>query len=326
MKKIIVIACALLLVVVVVFGLWNWLWSSKTSSGKTGPLKATMKDEDAPRPSEPSLALMVNEGQESTVFAGTPVWFQLNAANTAAMNDAAGTKILAGKIARMTADVAQKKAPPAELQRMTADYQKRTAASTIVLGDASHPWTEAVKFVLRDDKGSEQPFGLVLKPLGDPRNTVELDTIKTLQGDFGTASSSIAPGTYSVTACLGATGSWKGRVCSDPVKLTVETMPANLSADQQLALDRQRARFGLKSADYKSVEAYGRKLVAADPSSIAGHIYLGEAKMGQEKWDEALKEFLRARVEYNRQKSDAVDKPQYINARINQLLEKTLDK
>lgn len=323
MKKIIIIVFIALVILICIVGAVNWLWSARTRPANVPPFRANMKDEDAPRSIEPSLSLQVNEAQETTVFVGTPVWFQLNAANTAAMNDVAGTKVLGAKLARLPGEVALGKAPVSELQRVYADYQKRTAPSAITLGDVSHPWTGAVQFVVRDDKGGEQPLGLTLKPLGEPRNTVQLDTMKTLQSNFGAASTNIAPGTYTISTCLGATGSWKGRVCSDPVKLTVQAMPDKLTTDQQLSLDRQKARFGLLAADYSSVEKYGRELVALNPASIAGHIYLGEAAMGQEKWDVALREFLRARAEYNRQNPKVVERPQYLNARINQLLERT---
>lgn len=321
MKKLIRFIVVLLLVAGTGLGIWLWRRSSR-SVGKLPELRAMMKDEDEPRPIEPSLALQVNEVEEATVFAGTPVWFQINAANAAAMNDLGGTRVLAGKITRLMFDVAEGKAPPEELQRAAADYQKRTAPSTITLGDASHPWTDAVQFLVRDRQGGEKPLPLALKPLGDQDNTIELDTIRTAQANFGNASADIAPGTHSIVACLGATGSWRGRACSDAVKLTVEPRPDQLTPDQQLALDRQKARYGLQAGDYDAIESYGRELVTADPKSGPGHIYLGEAALGKGKTDVALREFVTARALYNLQHPNALERPTYLNARISQLLEK----
>ena len=137
------------------------------------------------------------------------MWFQVDAANEAAMNDVAGTRVLAAKIERLKSDAAQGHARPEALQRALADYQKRTAPSTIALGDDSHPWTDAVQFVVRNDKGGEKPLSLTLKPLGDQSATVKLDTLYTAQANFGNASADIELGTYSIAACLDATGSWQ---------------------------------------------------------------------------------------------------------------------
>jgi hypothetical protein len=323
MKKLIAFIVVLLLAAGLGLGIWLW-WRASRATGKLPELRAVMKDEDEPRPLEPSLALQVNEGQEATVFAGTPVWFELHAANQAAMNDVAGTRVLAAKIERLQSDAAQGQARPEELQRAMVDFQKRTAPSTITLGDASHPWTDAVQFLVRDDKGGEKPLSLALKPLGEQSATVALDTRYTAQANFGNASAGIAPGTYSIAACLGATGSWHGRACSDAVKLTVEPRPGKLTPDQQLALDRQKARYGLLAGDYDAIERYGRELVKADKNSGPGHIYLGEAALGREKPDVALQEFLTARVLYDRKNPNAHEQPMYLVRRINQLLEKTL--
>jgi hypothetical protein len=323
MKKLIAFIVVLLLAAGLGLGIRH-LWRASRATGKLPELRAVMKDEDEPRPIEPALALQVNEGKDATVFAGTPVWFELNAANEAAMNDVAGTRILATKIARMQSDAAQGHAHPEALQRSMTDYQKRTAPSTIALGDDSHPWTDAVQFVVRNDKGGEKPLSLTLKPLGDQSATVKLDTLYTAQANFGNASADIELGTYSIAACLDATGSWHGRTCSNAVKLTVQPRPGKLTPDQQLALDREKARYGLLAGDYDAIEVYGRELVKANPKSVPGHIYLGDAALGKGKNDAALQEYLTASAQYGKQYPNAQEQPIYLITRINQLLEKML--
>ncbi len=320
MKKLIAFIVVLLLAAGLGLGIWL-SWRASRATGKLPELRAVMKDEDEPRAIEPSLALQVNEGKEATMFPGTPVWFQLGAANEAAMNDVAGMRMLAAKIERLKSDAAQGHAHPEVLQRALADYQKRTAPSTITLGDDSHPWTDAVQLLVRDGQGGENPLPFALKPLGDQSATVKLDTLYTAQANFGNASGDIKPGTYSIAACLGATGSWHGRACSDVVKLTVEPPPGKLTPDQQLALDRQKARYGLLAGDYDAIERYGRELVRADKNSVPGHIYLGEAALGKEKPDAELQEFLTASALYSRQTPNASEQPEYLDTRINQLLE-----
>ena len=319
MKKLIAIIVALLLVAGLGVGIWRW-WRLSRTAGKLPELRAVMMDEDEPRPIEPSLSLQVNEEHEAAVFADTPVWFQLGAANTNAMNDVAGTRVLAVKIEHLKQEAAQGTANSAALQRALAHYQKRTASTSITLGDASHRWTDAVQFLLRDPAGSEKPLPLALKQIGYQSNIAQLDTVMTVQAAFGIASADMTLGTYSIVACLGATGSWQGRVCSGAVKLTVEPQPGKLTPDQELVLDRQRARYGLLAGDYNAIEVYGRELVKADPRSGPGHLYLGEAALGKNKTDLALREFVTARALYKRQNPDAVEQPVYLNLRIGELL------
>lgn len=321
-KKLIGFAVLLLMLVGLGLGI-RLLWRAHRATGKLPALQAVMKDEDEPRPIEPSLAIQVNEDREATVFAGTPVWFHVDASNQAAMNDVAGTQQLAQKITRLQTAAAQGHARPELLKQAMADYQKRTAPSTITLGDASHRWTDAVEFVVRDDKGGEKPLSLAIKLLGSQPETVALDTVNTAEATFGVAKADIAPGTYSIAACLGATGSWHGRACSNAVKLTVEPGPDRLTPDQHLALDRQKARYGLEAGDYDAVEAYGRDLVKADPKSVPGHIYLGDAALGKGKNDAALQEYLTASAQYDKQYPNAQEQPVYLITRISQLIQKS---
>lgn len=325
MKKLILFAVLLLLAVGLGIGI-RLLWRAHRAAGKLPELRAMMRDEDELRPIEPSLAIQVNEDREATVFTGTPVWFQVNVANEAAMNDLPGTQVLADKIAYLKNQAAHGHARPEQLQRALDDYKKRTAPSTITLGDASHPWTDAVQFIVRDDKGGEKFLPLALKVLGNQPATASLDTLYTAAASFGIASNDIAPGTYSVAACLGNTGSWHGRACSDAVKLTVEPRPEKLAPDQQLALDKQKARYGLQSGDYDAVEAYGRDLVKADPKSVTGHMYLGDAALAKNNTDLALQEYLTASAQFDKQYPNEYEQPVYLTTRISQLLEKSMGK
>ena len=322
MKKLIGFVVLLLLAIGLGIGIRH-LWRAHRATGKLPELRAVMKDEDEPRPIEPSLAIQVNEDKEATVSPGTPVWFQVDASNQAAMNNVAGTDVLAAKIARLQADAARGNGRPEQLKQAMADYQKRTAPSAITLGDASHPWTDGVEFVLRDDKGSEKPLPLALKLLGSQPQSAMLDTVNTAEAAFGVPAVDLAPGSYSIAACLGSTGSWHGRACSNAVKLTVQPRPDKLTTDQHLALDRQKARYGLEAGDYDAVEAYGRDLVKADPKSVSGHTYLGDAALGKGNTDAALQEYLTANAQYGKQHPDAQEQPVYLITRISQLIGKT---
>jgi len=319
MQKRILFALALLVVVAAAGALY---WARSRTHASVPELRAMMRDEDAPRPVEPSIALRVNDDAEATVFPGTPIWFTVDVTDKAATNEIAAARVLAATVARLSRDPAPSRVPPGEIPRLKAAYERRRARATIALGADGHPWASAVQLVVRDDRGGEQPLAYALTTIDDGGTNAELDATNSVAASFGLASTDALAGTTSIVACLGATGSWKGRVCSEPVKLTVLARPSPLTAEQQQALERQSARFAWLMNDYQTVQNYGRSLVAADPHSIVGHIYLGEAKFGQQKWSDALEEFTIARSESIRQNPHAVERPRFLNMRVNQLIEK----
>ena len=173
---------------------------------------------------------------------------------------------------------------------------------------------------------SESVFGVLERFLTTPGvqapGTVELDAVASVQAIFGTPSANAPAGSYSVAACLGATGSWHGRICSEPVKFTAVESHAPLTREQENAVDRQSARFGLLAGDPQLLDKFGRKMVAADPGSVDGHMYLGEASFQRERWAEALQEFVTARAEFGRRNPNAPEPPRFLDARISQAVQR----
>jgi hypothetical protein len=314
MKKTLVIVVAVLAYLAIAVGLWHFFRAGHGASRAAPELRAMMRDEDAPRPIEPSIALQVNEDAAATVFAGAPVWLTVGVDNAAAADEIAAARVLSERLTRLPAN------DPGR-ERLRAARDRRAAPANITLGDAAHPWTAAIQFVARDGQG-ERPLAWLLQPLGSPDGVVQLDAAASARANFGAASTQGSPGAYSIVACLGATGTWRGRVCSEPVQLTVLERPARLTPEQQAALNRQGARFALLAGDAVALEYYGRKLVAADPDSIDGRMYLGEASYRQAKWEQALQEFAAARSSFDRRHPDALERPRFLVARINQLMEK----
>ena len=177
-----------------------------------------------------------------------------------------------------------------------------------------------MQFVVRDAQGGERPFGVPLKLLGAEPGMAQLDAVASVQAIFGTASANAPAGKYSLVACLGATGSWQGRTCSEPVTLTAQYRPPALTTEEEEAVTRQGGRFGLLAGDPQLLNEAGRKMVAADRGSVTGHLYLGEAGFLEGKWSEAIQEFTTARRERSRSYPNALEPPLFLNARINQAL------
>ena len=155
--------------------------------------------------------------------------------------------------------------------------------------------------------------------MGQPAPSVELDAHARASAVFGAAIDA-PPGDYAVVACLGATGSWQGRACSEPVQLTITPAQARLAAPDRVALAGRAGRFALLAGDAKGLEENGRQLVAADPGSVMGHIYLGEAGFERGQFPAALAEFGAARAAFRRRHPNAYEPPVFLNLRINQTM------
>jgi hypothetical protein len=317
MKKLIVAAA---LVILAVQGLAVWYvyrhWRHALHSKVQ--LRAMMRDEDAPRAITPSVGLHVNDGHSAEVAVGTPLWFTVGVNNAAASNELSAAEDLAARLAHIPS-----KAP--SRARLQADYDRRSRPSTITLGDAAHPWTEAVQLLVRDAQGGERALSIPAPRMGAPAGVVALDAYSSARANFGVPEVDAAPGAYSVVACLGRTGSWNGRACSEPVQLTVQERPARLAPDRQSILDRNSGRFAMLAGDAPRLEQAGNRLIAADAGDVDGHVYVGEALNLQGRWADALSEFTTARVYFHRSHPGAVEPPRFLDLRINQLLHRPAD-
>jgi len=318
MKKLI-LAVAILLAAVTGNFLWRYHVAQSGRQHAFPGLRAMMRDEDEARPIEPSVSLGVNEHASARVFVGTAVWFTVGISNAAAADEIASSRVLAERLSNMSDE------EPGRAQ-LQAHYSQRSVPTKIVIGSPDHPWTDAIQLLVRDKQGAERPFGLALQRLGNTENVEGLDAENAARVNFGAVSLKAAPGTYSLVACLTATGSWKGRACSDSVQLTVKERAGNLSRQQQQELDEQGARYALLASDTAGLEEYGRRLLSADPKSISGHIYLGEANYGQAKWQEAFDEFNAATIEFSHRYPEAHELPVFLVARKNEIIHRLMQR
>ena len=174
--------------------------------------------------------------------------------------------------------------------------------------------------LVRDAQGAEHPLNFPAPPVGKPTPVVSLDAFGSEQASFGTAAAEAPSGTYSIVACLGETGSWHGRACSEPVQLTVQELPARLAPDRQSVLDQRAGRFALMAGAASGLEQAGRKLIAAEAGGVEGHLYLGEALYMQGHETEALEEFTTARANFHRGHPGDTEPPLFLNVRINRIL------
>ncbi|SPE39689.1 exported hypothetical protein [Candidatus Sulfopaludibacter sp. SbA3] len=312
MKKILA-AAAVLLLGIGAWSAWTVRRHLRHSAQRATVPHAMMFDEDAPREIVPSVSLQVNEELAATVPAGTPLWFTVGINNAAAINELSAAQALATRLAHIAKDAPDRR-------RLQTDYDRRSRPATIALGDAARPWTEAVQLLMRDAQGGERALTIPVRRMGDPAGVVALDAYSSARANFGVAEADAPPGIYSVVACLGLTGSWHGRACSPPVRLTVEARPPSLAPDRQSVVDRRSGRFALIARDAGGLEQAGRKLIAADAGDVEGHMYMGEARYLQSRWTDALAEFATARNGFRRSHPGAGEPPRFLDVRISQIL------
>jgi len=193
-----ILALALLSVIVGSACLWFLYRLSHRPSHSNIELRAMMRDEDAPRPIEPSVGLQVNDGHSAEVASGTPVWFTFTVDNAAAQNELSAAQAIAERLIHMSPTAPGR-------ARLEADYQRRATPAKITLGDAAHPWIEAVQLLVRDAQGAERPLNFPVPPVGKPAPVVSLDAFTSEQASFGSPAATASPGAYSVISCLGQT-------------------------------------------------------------------------------------------------------------------------
>lgn len=123
-------------------------------------------------------------------------------------------------------------------------------------------------------------------------------------------------GRYEAQACLGATGDWRGNVCSEPVRIEV-VAGAGLTQQQRDDAGRQAARIALLRGDWAELQRLGQEMLPRSP--VAGQTALGDAYFGRRQWEQALGHYTAARTAYGR--GGHGEAPRALNLRISRLLE-----
>jgi hypothetical protein len=321
MKKLLAIVLVLAVVggviVVGVIVAGYFVWRSQQASKPRAELRAYMQDEDADLPSRPSVALTVNGSEEPLVVSNAPLLLTVGVTNPRALERAASLQSLADKIKNLSA-LPQTPGTTKRLKLASDDYQQRLHAPPLTLGDAGHAWSDSLQVLVRTGS-TEAPLPFPVRVLQPAvAGAVSVGATSSVDVTYGSAAASFAPGSYILVACLSATGTWKGKSCSEPVKIAVVADAAQLTPEQQEAIDEQNARYALVTADWARLEQIAQALTARD--AVAGHVYLGDAKYGQKKWEEALAEYTAARRELALRSPDRLEAPRYLNARIIELI------
>jgi hypothetical protein len=285
-------------------------------------LRAYMNDEDADLPSEPVVALTVNDSEEPVLVANAPVLFTVGVTNPRANQRTTSLQSLGDKIRNLSA-MPQTPGTAKRLKLVLDDCQKMLEAPPLTLGDSTHAWNDALQIQVQSGS-TNTPLPFTVQGIDSATaKPVTVGAANALEATYGVAECPLSPGSYSFAACLSSTGSWQGKSCSEPVQVTVVADVAQLTPEQQDGFTRHTARYALLTHDWNKLEQMAKKIAFTDP--VSGHVSLGDAKFGQKKWKEALAEYTVARSELNRQNPDLPELPRYLHERITQVIRNMQD-
>lgn len=298
----------------------GWHLASSDVSSAPSP-RANAKSQLPPVP-DVALQISDNDGDELTVYQGTPLVFSITLGNQRAMsavlqnraNDHYRTsleaKVASGKISRQQAD------------HVLATLRQREIP-VIRLGQENAAWPQFLHFVLRQSDGKEEPLAWPLQLAKPPStNSVTLDEKTTPQLAYllePLAAAQLPAGNFEVVAVLevkddGAlpSGAWRGRVESEPVKLTILPRPAHLAPAEEETLNLQFAYYYQAASDLAHALQSAQEALGAVPNSIPAQILVAQVKEAQGDLQGALESYQTAETQFYIQHPDSYEPPAYL--------------
>lgn len=189
----------------------------------------------------------------------------------------------------LEAAVSRGEIPRQCVEAQLAHLRRRSEVREVRLGGESAAWDQFVHFILRLSRTNEEslswPLRLVAIP---PSKTVVLDAESTTQLDYAlepSAASQIAPAEYQIIATLEVpteaklpADRWRGRVESEPVKLSITEMPSRLAGADEEKLDLDFATCYHTVSNLSEALGYAQKDLVSNPNSIPAYILVGGIK------------------------------------------------
>jgi hypothetical protein len=256
-------------------------------------------EEPAPLPPTPDIALQINTSTELKLFQGTPLIIEVRLANQRASN----------------------------VMFQNAVLEKAEDRSPLPIVQLGADWAKSIRFDIRREGGAEEPawpFAILAKP---EERAMALDGQTNPEVVWGLSPEEavkIAPGVYRITAILEAGGKdsklWQGRVESEPVVLTVQTRPADLSGAAAAEADLELASYWAQAGDWDKSLAAARDAATKDPKSIEAHSLAGDALSAKKDLDGAMTAYQAALKLFNEsEEAKDYEPPDYLLRRISQI-------
>ena len=297
-------------------------WHRASSDVSSAPSPRTNAKWQLPPIPDVALQISDNDGEELTVYQGTPLVFSITLGNQRAMS-----AVLQNRANELHRSSLEARVARGEISRQQADHVLATLRQreipVIRLGQENAAWPQFLHFVLRQSDGKEEPLAWPLQLAKPPStNSVTLDEKTTPQLAYflePPAAAQLPAGSFEVAAVLevkndGAlpSGAWRGRVESEPVKLTILPRPAHLTPAQEETLKLQFAYYYQAASDLGHALQSAQEALGAVPNSIPAQILVGQVKEAQGDPQGALESYQTAETQFYIQHPDSYEPPTYL--------------
>jgi hypothetical protein len=324
-RYLLVVGGIILLTAALLFFALQAHWRGRSSFGSgasSAPSPRAAKQWELPLVPDVALQISDNDGDEISVYQGTPLVFSITLGNPRARSavlqnranelyrSSVEAKVSRGKISRQQAD------------HMQATLQRREVP-VIQLGQENAAWPQFLHFVLLQSDGKEEALTWPLQLANAPTsNSVSLDEKTTPQVTYfldPSAAAQVQPGNFLIAAVLEvknggtlAPGSWHGRVESEPVKLTVQPRPSRLAPGEEETLNLQFAHYYKAASDLAQMLQYAQKALKAVPDSIPAEVLVAQVKEAQGDFRSAFESYQQAEREFYSQHPKSYEPPAYL--------------
>lgn len=239
----------------------------------------------------PRLALMVNDTVQDGVFRGWPVLVRLEVWHPR---------------------VASRKAAP------------------MVLGSKEGPWSGAVTLVVTNEQRQAQQWALHLASAVEKTLTLTATTGGELVWWLSPDETAQLPeGKYRLLATLDTTESptkdgWKGKALSEPFPLHMQSAPAQLTEEQQLAKSFLMARYHVVRKGAKLAMKAIDEILKLQSNNIRGLAFKADLLVAQDKKAEAFSLYQQALDEYGKKYPNSKQPPIFLLSKQKALLDKLI--
>jgi hypothetical protein len=286
---------------------------------------AEIEQEDVPP--LPDISLEINEQSEAQVFQGAPFVFTVRVANPRAANTLATNEAHERSLALIQENVSKGELSKQDAEPMLELARVKREVKTVRLGTSDRGWEKFLHFEVQTAGASFAPVNWPLTLVQSPdAKSVLLDGSSNAQVQYALNpqdAAQVPAGEYVLQAVLEVEAGpslppelWRGRIASEPVKLKIMPMPAQLSAADRAHQSMQQAEFFSTIGDWTHALQSSQEALQEDPKLIRAQIIQGEAKEVQGDLAGARDAFSQALRLFDEQYPDSYERPQYLIHRL----------
>ncbi len=312
---------------------WRERLTQRAERGRAGATPTAVVRDIIELPPLPNISLQIDRNHELVVYRGTPLLFEVRLANRRAINADFANHAERAYVETLKVRLSRGEIPKEQAATQLAALRGEHKSQPLLLGDEATGWEQFVHISQLLPDGKRQPLPWPLKLVAPPEaKTLTLDAKNTAQLDYLldlVTAAQIPAGDYRILAAVEvpvdakvAADRWRGRVESEPAKLTILPRPDRLTPEEEEKTHLQFARYYQAAKDWTHAQESAQKALAANPKSIPAHILVGEVKEAQGDLRGALEAFQTAQTEFYKQYPESYEAPLYLIYKSAELLAK----